>query len=351
LNAYQFGYGDKEHFWISATAGKDAFAFEPFISGQFGDCFGVVMHSHPEDRDKVMANPEYTARPLYLNSEFVMEEMQFVGHWVFDVMTKPMLVTDDRVSTIVENDGFHTWRKGNRGSRNCTCGHVLECTPTTPEVESVLLLHQWIALSDKVKTHRHRDKHDAIRDHQLHDHSSDISIINSNTNMKTATSSNNFNVTDDYWKDCVEVQASSVALLGKTLQSLSPTAMDALCATFGCPAFPIAPLQNMNTERGLNSPAFCQKVCLKPYETVSPSAEDQLQQYIVKQTPIWNLPEGSLVQHEQQRTIYLLKDGLFRPIDGLPTFYKLGRDFSEVVKVNMDFLCLPTGPELTENDV
>ncbi len=41
LPTFTVGHGDKELYWIAATIAREAFAWEPFIAGTYGDC-GVV---------------------------------------------------------------------------------------------------------------------------------------------------------------------------------------------------------------------------------------------------------------------------------------------------------------------
>jgi hypothetical protein len=46
LATFDSGYGDKEMYWLSATAAREPFAFEPHVAGSLGDC-GALIHFDP----------------------------------------------------------------------------------------------------------------------------------------------------------------------------------------------------------------------------------------------------------------------------------------------------------------
>ena len=46
LPDFNLGYGDKEVYWLAASAAKEPFAFEPHIAGALGDC-GAIVHFDP----------------------------------------------------------------------------------------------------------------------------------------------------------------------------------------------------------------------------------------------------------------------------------------------------------------
>lgn len=73
LPTFQLGYGDKEIYWIAALIAGEDVSFEPFLSTLYGPC-GLMMHYHPRD----FSHPD-TARPLYLNAEWLLEKLNNIG--------------------------------------------------------------------------------------------------------------------------------------------------------------------------------------------------------------------------------------------------------------------------------
>jgi len=45
------GYGDKEIYWLAATASNERFSFEPHMAGALGDC-GALVHFDPTTKHK-----------------------------------------------------------------------------------------------------------------------------------------------------------------------------------------------------------------------------------------------------------------------------------------------------------
>jgi hypothetical protein len=155
------GYGDKELFWVAATVAREAFSFEPFASGQYGDCHGVMMHFDPS------AETEETATPWYANAEFMVEkgtesagvylkELNVVGEYLHNVMTKPIRVTAD-----MKLASMQTWRLKS-GKTGCTClnasnaesnSGVLPCVSIPAQINEYFLIYEWLTYSSSLNLH------------------------------------------------------------------------------------------------------------------------------------------------------------------------------------------------------
>ena len=79
------GYGDKEIYWITATAAGEPFAFEPFVAGALGDC-GAIVHFDPRvslDMSTLATTTSITstttttttlaALPFFSNAEYLLD--------------------------------------------------------------------------------------------------------------------------------------------------------------------------------------------------------------------------------------------------------------------------------------
>jgi hypothetical protein len=147
LPSFGFGYGDKELFWVAATISGEPFTFEPFLAGQYGDCYGVVLHYHPDDADLVDVSQ---AKPLYLNAEyFVEKELTCVGEFVRTRMTLPRLAN---ASALLLDSRTYEKPQDVAEAQNysCTCNR-LGCVEYPPVMNRYLMYVQWLTLSASLK--------------------------------------------------------------------------------------------------------------------------------------------------------------------------------------------------------
>jgi len=74
LPDFNQGYGDKECYWIAATASGEPFAFEPHVAGSLGDC-GAVVHFDPRvpKEDVGGATSSFVAAPFFTNAEYLLD--------------------------------------------------------------------------------------------------------------------------------------------------------------------------------------------------------------------------------------------------------------------------------------
>jgi hypothetical protein len=80
LGSFDSGYGDKEMYWLSATAAREPFAFEPHVAGSLGDC-GALIHfdprfSTPKENRITSRTLEERNRKGLRNGEIIFEEKQ-----------------------------------------------------------------------------------------------------------------------------------------------------------------------------------------------------------------------------------------------------------------------------------
>ena len=69
---FSLGYGDKEMYWLAATAVEEPFAFEPFIAGSLGDC-GAIVHFDPLAAPFVQQDKNTKVLPFYVNAEYLID--------------------------------------------------------------------------------------------------------------------------------------------------------------------------------------------------------------------------------------------------------------------------------------
>eukprot|EP01041_Mallomonas_annulata_P009433 gene9433-19595_t len=86
LPSFSLGYGDKEMYWIAATAAQENFSWEPYVFGMYGDC-GALIHFDPREK-----NPDLT-KPFFMNGEYLLECITKTGQDIETNMTRPLLVT------------------------------------------------------------------------------------------------------------------------------------------------------------------------------------------------------------------------------------------------------------------
>ena len=187
LPDFFIGFGDKEMYWIAATVAREPFAFEPHLTGQYGDCAGFIIHFDPthvpflEYRNAsypslllsnsssskldgitthrpahgVLRGGSYHAEPFYCNAEHMVEKgLQFLGQYLSDTITVPVLVNAQNIDDLISNNRiahFQTWM-GKRGNRNCTCDYRsrYSCQPVHTIVNAHLVLAGWITITARI---------------------------------------------------------------------------------------------------------------------------------------------------------------------------------------------------------
>ena len=130
LPIFSIGWGEKEIFWIAATIAKKRFAFERFLCGGYGDC-GFIMHFDPR---QISGEPD----PFFLNAEYLLEGMHYIGEFLQTEVTNPILVTDNlRLSD--EDPWKRVTKKG------CSCPHT-SCRKSMDYLSRLILHMQWVTL-------------------------------------------------------------------------------------------------------------------------------------------------------------------------------------------------------------
>lgn len=164
FDRHMFYGNDKELFWIAHTIADDEYTWSPFMPGQYGDCYGVLLHFHPDDKDEVDMKK---VRPYHINGEYVVEENVYlaggliaVGDFIRHVQSVPKLVTSN---DMVIGD-YNTWKEHSTiYSVGCSYTDTSYCQsmPVKPDLVNVyVLLYQWLLLSRKQS--RSGPKHDCI---------------------------------------------------------------------------------------------------------------------------------------------------------------------------------------------
>eukprot|EP00597_Dinobryon_sp_UTEXLB2267_P002181 CAMPEP_0170063988 /NCGR_PEP_ID=MMETSP0019_2-20121128/4652_1 /TAXON_ID=98059 /ORGANISM="Dinobryon sp., Strain UTEXLB2267" /LENGTH=543 /DNA_ID=CAMNT_0010270561 /DNA_START=577 /DNA_END=2208 /DNA_ORIENTATION=- len=188
LRDFIVGFGDKEFYWVAATAAREPFAFEPHLAGQYGDCAGVMLHFDPTHTpylhysnasfplrsspgnssiplpEGVTTYPPSTSHsnsnkppePFFINGEHLSEkEIVYVGQFFSDSITVPVPVHALLVDLLIQDltppgqrvVGFNTWQ-AKRSLRNCTCQPArYQCQPVPGWLTGHLLLAQWLVIS------------------------------------------------------------------------------------------------------------------------------------------------------------------------------------------------------------
>lgn len=126
--------------------------------GQYGDCFGLILHFDPDDFD----NP-HRALPMYINAEYMVEkETTAVGDFVRHEMTVPILATEaiSNRSRAMQDHGAYDKPMSEKG---CTCGKSYDCKVIPHHANQFVLLSQWVLLSYRLA--RSGPENDCIRIH------------------------------------------------------------------------------------------------------------------------------------------------------------------------------------------
>jgi len=295
------GYGDKENFWIGATMAmiqaNEPFSFEPYLAGQYGDCFGVVMHHDPID-----------GTPLYINAEYLVEdETTSLGQFVQSEATLPVLVRDP----FMPLTDLNTWSKS-RDEAGCSCNvpdSIFTCNKAPHSILHHLLLAQWMTLTLRLEDKSSRGVNDVL---------------------------------------CVPVHVKFASMLAEAFAYIGIEDNSAeLCKIIGCPRFPF----NINTSLPWpqHGPQYCELI------TFTNTTEDlPLDKVLDARSPTssFNRPkfdENTLLQAYGQKAVYLFSNGSLHLIPSLAVFMTLvpPRDFSEVIQIPLHvFDSLPKGKDV-----
>ena len=127
VSTFSIGWGEKEIFWVAATIAKKRFSFERFLCGGYGDC-GFIMHFDPRQRE--------TSDPFFINAEYLLDGMRYVGEFIQAEVTDPVLITDN----LSDED---PWKK--IAKKGCTCPHT-SCRKTMDYLSRLVLHVQWVTL-------------------------------------------------------------------------------------------------------------------------------------------------------------------------------------------------------------
>lgn len=157
INVTHLGYGDKELFWLAATVSKESFVFEPFFAGQYGDCYGLMLHFDPND--ELLGSG---AQPLYMNAEYMVEvnHLEAIGTLLRSEMTVPILVNNTSrmvdIGTYLKPKIFHIGLSDSEPNRfrGCTCPKI-GCQNTNYNMDYHLVYSQWLTWS--FNQHRKRE--------------------------------------------------------------------------------------------------------------------------------------------------------------------------------------------------
>jgi hypothetical protein len=276
LPTFDYGYGDKEIFWIAATMAKENFTLSPFLAGQYGDCYGVILHFHPDDA----ADPA-NARLLYINAEYFVEhETTAVGDFISSLRTKALLAT----AKLAEGSNMGTWVNGlKRGEEGCTCRHF-PCESATNLVNQHMLFAQWLTLTMRLTKQ------------------SDV-------------------------KECVPVKVKHVKNLARALQ-LNAKPHD--CHFVGCPLLPMTIDSNASWSL---SGRFCDPV---HFLAAAPADLPELAAEARRPNSAYNMPptkDNTPIQCDMDRQLFLYSNSTARPFNSWSAFVSRGFDLDNVVRI------------------
>jgi hypothetical protein len=145
---YEIGYGDKEAYWLAATAAREPFSFTPYLAGQYGDCQGPVFHYDPSE-------PEDRTTPYYANAGKTVDEHKFIGDRMYYAVTLPVKASVDNRYTWED----YRWLKEcttssedeRKGKYSAIC-EGFKCAPAPDEMHQYLLHMQWLTFT--LRMHR-----------------------------------------------------------------------------------------------------------------------------------------------------------------------------------------------------
>lgn len=294
---FDVGYGDKEIFWSAATIAKQPFSFEPYLAGQYGDCFGLILHFDPADaeRDPPLSS---SATPLYINAEYMVEdELVLFGQFLQHIMSSPILIPTAPFSKHGSSESplWHNvtdfndiWTRGGKEvpSTGCVCKHN-PCETLHPSINTQLAISQWLTLSLRLSGDKSRS-------------------------------------------ECIPIVLSYAPLVEAVFDSF---ALRNDCLFIGCPDLPYsidATLADWNT----SWPQYCDPI------TFTEAHEHNLRDAALEARTPWSQwnrrPHGNnvLVQCGTASTIYIVRNySVLVAIPSKEAFLTLGRDFSEVKRI------------------
>jgi hypothetical protein len=270
---------------INDSLGED-FVFEPYLSGQYGDCFGNIVHFEP----KLPSNNQSKIYPFYSNAEILSEkEIGAVGNFITDIITEPVLVHPD-----MRLYDMFTWIH-HRHMHNCTCRHdEYECGSVEQyqpimNINEEILLIQWITLSMRVKWE------------------------------------------SNPYDQCVMIRKSIISALNHLFQSrITP----ADCHIIGCPYLPI--------EYNVSSPSdeFCDPISFL-------NSQSDMMKLRAKRArfPIdWGV--NQLFSFMGSKKIFLLENGSLHHVPNMDMIYKLNLDITKVHRLHHPHEVAPIGSPL-----
>jgi hypothetical protein len=275
---HHLGYGDKEIFWITATLSGEPFSFSPFLASQYSDCHGVIVHLDPNE-----AGQYENASPFYSNAEFLVEDAMFVGEFIVNTMSKPILL-----NPLTKLIHFNSFIKG-KLETGCTCLEV-ECIEVPKIINMIYLYAEWLHLSTKISN--------SEGDH-----------IDKNKCIKIEYNTNNFDLLTIFFTDFFDNDD---------------------CAFVGCPQLPF----KINSSNFGEKQLFCDPVYFlmgKPPDSLLILANDARSHNVLD-----NYHDGDLIQLETYPSIYIYYDKSIHEIPNLATFMTFGKDFSEVKRLSSE---------------
>eukprot|EP01034_Spumella_vulgaris_P000788 gene788-1044_t len=170
-----------------STGWREPYSFEPFVNGLYGEC-GLLMHYDPR-----AAHDPASARPFYMNGEWILEKAHSVGHDLEFEMPNAILGTHNL--TLFD---LHS-------SRGCSCVHM-GCRPVPPSVNNLMLRAIWERLTRRI-------------DHSV------LSVRDTPREVMAAR--------------CVPVHLDTREMISNMTAKLIAHHE---CPRFGCPFVPIAPI-------------------------------------------------------------------------------------------------------------
>jgi hypothetical protein len=130
LPTFSIGWGDKELFWMAASMAKDEYMFEPYLCGSYGDC-GFQMHFDPRVSKDV--------RPFYINAEYLIEGLTYIGEHLQEIITIPVFVT-----TAMQLYDQDPWKR--KVKEGCSCPQM-RCEQTPEYITQIIVRMQWLSMS------------------------------------------------------------------------------------------------------------------------------------------------------------------------------------------------------------
>lgn len=142
MKSFNFGYGDKEMYWIAATAAEEDYGFEPFVAGGLGDC-GALVHFDPT------SSTAETAVPWYINAEYLVDlnKLKNPGDFLdLDgkalLITKPMVMNEKTSKILILKE----WTNQKHGFYPCGACAAFGCDIAKPIIPAEIRKRQEIIL-------------------------------------------------------------------------------------------------------------------------------------------------------------------------------------------------------------